>query len=66
MPAVLTILVLAVVVIAAVKAAKQPKTQVRGYVRCPTCGAKAPVRGNTWECGYCCDSGSVGNRQVYK
>ena len=63
---VLIILVAAMVVIAVVRAAKRPETPVRGYVRCPTCGAKAPVRGSTWECGYCCDSGSVGNRKVYK
>ena len=28
-------------------------------IRCPSCGARARVRGNTWECGWCGDSGFI-------
>lgn len=29
------------------------------YIRCPYCGAMAPVTGDRWECGYCGDFGHV-------
>ena len=28
-------------------------------IRCPTCGSPAEVRGDTWECGYCGDTGRL-------
>ena len=57
--AVLLIFAVFLLVFGCIRAAKTPRTPVRGYVRCPTCGAKAAVRGSTWECGYCGDSGTV-------
>lgn len=35
---------------------EKPKART---IRCPSCGARARVRGNTWECGWCGDSGSI-------
>ena len=61
-----TLLLIGIVILFAVlciKASKQPRAKVTGYTRCPTCGAKVPIRGNTWECGYCCDSGTVRKKQ---
>lgn len=70
MTAVIILIVIGLAVFAAVSGKKrgagQKSAPVSGYVRCPTCGARARVRGNTWECGSCCDCGSVGNRRVYK
>ena len=28
-------------------------------MRCPTCGAPVMARKDSWECGYCCDCGSL-------
>ncbi len=28
-------------------------------MRCPRCGAPVRIRGNVWECGWCCDSGQL-------
>ncbi|MCR5089066.1 MAG: hypothetical protein K6C08_06075 [Oscillospiraceae bacterium] len=28
-------------------------------MRCPRCGAPVRIRGNVWECGWCCDSGRL-------
>ena len=28
-------------------------------IRCPHCGSPVMIRGSRWECGYCCDFGSI-------
>ena len=55
----LIFVVVALLVAGLVHAAKTPQAPIRGYIRCPTCSAKAEVRGSTWECGYCGDCGTV-------
>ena len=47
-------------VILIVICAKSPASGGNGgerTMRCPSCGAQATVRGNSWECGWCGDSG---------
>ena len=34
--------------------AARPRT-----IRCPTCGARARVHGDMWECGFCGDCGML-------
>lgn len=65
MAAFLILTVLIVFVVLCVGEAKKPRPTVKGYIRCPTCGAKIPIYGSTWECGFCCDSGYVGSKTVY-
>ena len=55
----LYIVIIILFVVLLIKGLKSPRTKISGYTRCPTCGAKAPIRGNTWECGYCGDFGTV-------
>ena len=61
---VLFIVVIVLLVAGGIHAAKKPRAPIRGYVRCPTCGAKAAVRGSTWECEYCGDFGTVKKKDV--
>lgn len=32
-------------------------------IRCPSCGSPVMVHGDQWECGWCCDSGSLASLQ---
>lgn len=33
------------------------------YIRCPTCGAQAKVRGDVWECPWCADCGRINRKK---
>ena len=37
--------------------AQTHRSSSTGTMRCPSCGAQATVRGNSWECGWCGDCG---------
>ena len=43
----------------------EPSTQPHyTYTRCPTCGDRARVYGDTWECEFCGDCGRISQNRL--
>lgn len=53
----LLLLFIGVMVVACAGESTQSQSGTAKTMRCPTCGAQATVRGNSWECGWCGDCG---------